>query len=102
MATSGALTRWFRDQAGKDLIAAESAGGANAYSELVKEAIGIPAGSEGLLVLPYFSGERTPINDPRLGVFLGMTLSHTRGHLFKAAVEGIGHSIRHNLEIKKA
>ena len=102
MATSGSLTRWFRDQAGKDLIAAESAGGANAYSELVKEAIDIPAGSEGLLVLPYFSGERTPINDPRArGVFFGMTLSHTRGHLFKAAVEGIGHSIRHNFDFMK-
>lgn len=102
MATSGSLTRWFRDQAGKDLVAAEAAGGPNAYGELVKEAQNIPAGSEGLLVLPYFSGERTPINDPRArGMFFGLTLSHSRGHMFRAAVEGIGHSIRHNFDFMR-
>jgi len=60
MATSGSLTRWFKDNFAKELVAAEEAGGENAYSVLVKEAQATPAGSEGVVVLPYFSGERTP------------------------------------------
>jgi len=98
MATSGALTRWFRDQLAPDLVASERATGIPAYQGLIQEAEGIPAGSEGLLVLPYFSGERTPINDPRArGVFFGLTLAHSRGHLFRAVLEGIGYAIKHHL-----
>jgi xylulokinase len=102
MATSGALTRWFRDKIAQDLVAAEGAGGPNAYGELVKEASQVAPGSEGLVVLPYFSGERTPLNDPRArGTFFGLTLAHTRGHMFRATLEGIGFSIRHNLDMMK-
>jgi xylulokinase len=103
MATSGALTRWFRDKFSADLVMAEEAGGDNAYGVLTQEAMDIPPGSEGLLVLPYFSGERTPINDPKArGVFFGMTLAHTRAHLFKAALEGIGYGVRHHLDVMKS
>ncbi len=102
MATSGALTRWFRDRLAPDLCEAEKAGGLNSYGQLVKEAQDIPAGSEGLVVLPYFSGERTPLNDPRArGTYFGLTLAHTRGHLFKATLEGIAYSIRHNFDVMK-
>ncbi len=102
MATSGALTRWFRDKVAQDLVVAEQNGGANAYGELVKEAEGIAPGSEGLVVLPYFSGERTPLNDPRArGTYFGLTLAHTRAHLFKATLEGIAFSIRHNFDVMK-
>lgn len=60
----------------------------------------MPPGSEGLVVLPYFSGERTPINDPRArGVYFGLTLAHTRAHLYRAALEGIGHGVRHHLDV---
>jgi len=49
----------------------------NAYDLLQKQAEKVPAGSDGLVVLPYFSGERTPINDPLArGLILGLTLSH--------------------------
>jgi xylulokinase len=100
MATSGALTRWFRDKLAPDLVAAESAGGANAYSILTREAGAIPAGSEGLIVLPYFSGERTPINDPQArGLFFGLTLAHTRAHLFRAVLEGIGYGIAQHFQV---
>jgi len=52
------------------------------------------------LVLPYFSGERTPINDPLArGVFLGLTLAHSRAHMFRAVIEGIGYGIRHHFEV---
>lgn len=59
----------------------------------------MPAGSDGLLVLPYFAGERTPIFDAQArGVVAGLTLRHRRGHLFRAAYEGIAFGIRQILE----
>lgn len=99
MATTGALTRWFRDEFGAAEMAAEAEGGPNAYSALASLAEQIPAGSDGLVCLPYFAGERTPINDPDArGVFAGLTLSHTRGHLYRALLEGTAFGVRHNLE----
>ena len=100
MSTSGSLTRWFRDQLAPDLIAIEKSGGENAYAALIRISENIPAGSEGLIVLPYFSGERTPINDPRAkGVFFGLTLAHTRGHMFKAILESMGYGVRNHFDV---
>jgi xylulokinase len=80
----------------------EKSGGENAYSALIREAQGISAGSEGLVVLPFFSGERTPINDPKArGVFFGLTLSHQRGHLFRAVLEGVGYGIRQHFDVMR-
>jgi xylulokinase len=63
------------------------------------EASAVPPGSEGLLMLPYFAGERTPVFDPRArGVVTGLTLRHRRGHLIRAAYEGISFGIRQILE----
>jgi xylulokinase len=99
MATTGSLTRWIRDTMAKDLIENERNGKLNAYDALFKEAEGIAPGSNGLIVLPYFLGERMPIQDPKAkGVFFGLNLSHTRGHLVKAALEGIGYGIDQILE----
>lgn len=99
MATSGALTRWFRDSFGAAEMQAEADGGPNAYAALAEMAAKIPPGAEGLVCLPYFAGERTPINDPDArGVFAGLTLSHTRGHLYRALLEGTAYGVRHNLE----
>ena len=84
MATSGTLTAWVQ----------ELTGGAS-FPDLVAEAAATPPGAEGLLVLPYFAGERTPIFDPRArGVIAGLTLRHGRGHLFRAVYEGIAFGIR--------
>ena len=100
MSTAGALTTWFRDTLAPDLVAAEASGREAAYAQLTNEADRVPAGSDGLMVLPYFSGERTPINDPRArGTFFGLTLKHTRGHLYRAVLEGVGYGIRHHLDI---
>ena len=97
MSTTGALTRWFRDNFARDLIGA--GGGDQAYSALAEEASQAPAGSLGLVVLPYFSGERTPINDPQArGLICGLTLSHERRHVYRAILEGTAYGIRHNLE----
>jgi xylulokinase len=97
MATTGALTRWFRDNFARDLGGEVDGGGA--YSALAREAAGAPPGSLGLIVLPYFSGERTPINDPEArGVICGLTLAHNRGHVYRAILEGTAYGIAHNLD----
>lgn len=93
MATTGSLTRWFRDELAQDLPEEE------AYAALFAAAEEIPPGAGGLLLLPYFSGERTPINDPQArGVIAGLTLSHTRAHMYRAVMEGVAYGIRHNIE----
>jgi xylulokinase len=99
MATSGALTRWFRDQFAPLERQVEEEGGTNAYQALAEMAKSVPPGAEGLLMLPYFSGERTPLNDPLArGVVAGLTLSHSRAHLYRALLESVAYGIRHNLE----
>lgn len=102
MSTSGALTRWFRDEFGAAEMAAQAEGGPNAYAALAEAATGVPAGCEGLICLPYFAGERTPINDPDArGVFAGLTLSHTRAHLYRSMLEGTAFGVRHNVETQR-
>jgi xylulokinase len=60
----------------------------------------IAAGSDGLIVLPYFAGERMPIKDPHAkGVIFGLNLTHTRDHIIRAALEGIGYGLAQNLDI---
>lgn len=88
MAASGAVTGWLRDLlAGPDV------------AELVAAAAQSPAGARGLLVLPYFSGERSPIADPHArGVVAGLTLSHGRGDLYRAVLEAAAFGVRHHLE----
>jgi xylulokinase len=88
MATSGAVTVWLRDIAGGP-----------PWETLLAEAAAVPAGADGLVVLPYFSGERSPLFDPRArGVVCGLSLAHGRGHLYRALLEGTAFSVRHNLE----
>jgi len=90
MATSGAITDWLRGLVGAD------------FTTLTAEAAEVPAGSRGLLVLPYFAGERTPIFDPDArGVIAGLTLNHGRAELYRATLEGIAYGVRHNLEVMR-
>jgi xylulokinase len=102
-ATAGSLTRWFRDNFGREEHAAERGGGANAYAALSRLTASSPPGSRGVVVLPYFSGERTPLNDPGArGMIFGLTLGHTRADIYRAVLESVGFSIRHNIEALKA
>ncbi len=103
-ATAGSLIRWLRDQLAKDLLQAEENGGENAYDALMREAETITPGADGLILLPYFMGERMPIKDCNAkGVVFGLNLTHTRGHLVKAAYEGIAYGLDQNLEfLRKA
>ena len=109
LATGGSALAWFRDQLAPDLLAAEAGGGPSAFAALSAEAAeaerasGAERGHEGLLFLPYFSGERTPINDPRArGVVAGVSLASTRGHLYLALLQGIAYATRANLESMRA
>jgi xylulokinase len=90
LSTSGTLTHWFRDQIARDLQVDE------AFANLAQEAATSPPGAKGLLVLPYFSGERTPIHDVHAkGTVFGLNLTHTRGDIYRALIEGIAHGTRH-------
>ena len=90
MASSGSIIKWYRDTFGTGLD----------YPALDEEARNIPAGSEGLLLLPYFIGEKTPIFNPLArGVFFGLTLQHTRAHLYKAILEGISFGFFHHIQV---
>ncbi len=92
MATTGAVTSWLR----------ELFGGPD-YAELLRLAEASGPGANGLLMLPYFAGERTPIMDPQArGVVAGLTLSHTRGDLYRAALEATAYGVRHNVETIEA
>jgi xylulokinase len=89
LATSGTLTHWFRDQLARD----------SDFATLAAEAAQSPKGAKGLLCLPYFSGERTPIHDPQAkGAFFGLNLTHTRGDLYRAVLEGIAMGTAHVLD----
>ena len=93
LATSGTLTHWFRQQFARDLDAE------TAIATLTAEAEKSPPGAKGLVVLPYFSGERTPIHDPQAkGVIFGLNLTHERGDLFRALLEGIACGTNHIFE----
>ena len=99
---AGTITRWMRDNLCPDLLDLEQKTGENAYAQMVRLADGISPGCDGLMVLPYFAGERTPLNDPNArGVIAGLTLQHTRGHIYRAMLEGIGYSITQHLDILK-
>jgi len=92
LATSGTLTRWFGDQFAKELEE-------GSFGLLEKEGSESPPGARGLVMLPYFSGERTPIHDPNArGVIFGLDLTHTRGDVYRALLEGIAFGTRHVIE----
>jgi xylulokinase len=93
LATSGTLTHWFRDQFARELDPQQ------ALIALAAEAETSPPGANGLVMLPYFSGERTPIHDPHAkGVLFGMNLTHTRGDIYRALLEGIAFGTNHIVE----
>jgi xylulokinase len=93
LATSGTLTHWFIDQFARDLDPK------TAMAELAADAAASPPGANGLVALPYFSGERTPIHDTQAkGAFLGLTLAHTRADVYRAIIEGVAFATNHILE----
>ena len=87
---AGLSLRWFRDRFG-----AGADDGRDPYERLTAEAGKVPVGSDGLLWAPYLMGERTPHLDPNArGALIGLTASHTRGHVVRAILEGVAFSLR--------
>lgn len=101
--TAGSLTKWYRDIIFPDAKKKEIETGINAYQTMLDGVDKIPVGSNGLITLPYFAGERTPINDPQAkGILFGLTLAHTRSHMYRSALESIGYSINQQIRIMES
>lgn len=99
MSTAGSLTKWFRDQFAQSEMQAEQEGGPDAYAALAQLAQSSRPGAHGLIALPYFAGERTPLHDPDArGLIVGLTLNHSRGDVYRALLEAVGYGIRHNVD----
>ena len=102
LSAAGSL-QWYRNTLGQEQVALARQTGGDAYDLLTAEASRVAAGGEGLLFLPYLSGERTPYPDPDArGVFFGLTLRHGKAHLTRAVLEGITYGMRDSLELMRA
>lgn len=100
---AGLSLRWVRDHLASPILAAANAAGRDPYEVLVDEASRAPAGSEGLLFLPYLMGERAPHLDPDArGGWIGLTARHGRPELIRAVLEGVIYSLRDCLELFRA
>jgi xylulokinase len=96
LAAGGSL-QWLVEQVFKNF---GGPGQPPAYDQLMEEAQAAPRGSDGLFFLPYLAGERTPHADPLArGSLVGLTMSHTRGHLVRSVLEGVAYSLRESLDI---
>lgn len=98
--SAGGSLRWFRDALcpAEKTVAIET--GRDPYEYITGAAEHIPPGAEGLIFLPYLSGERTPHKDPYArGAFIGLSLKHTRAHMARAVLEGVAFAMRDSLEI---
>ena len=92
LSAAGSL-RWYRDTVAPGV----------AFDDLLAPAADIPAGSEGLLFLPYLTGERTPHPDPLArGAFVGLTVRHTQAHMTRAVLEGVAFGLRDGFELMKS
>lgn len=90
MLSAGGSLRWYRDTLAAGI----------SYEELLAPANDVPPGSEGLLFLPYLTGERTPHPDPLArGAFVGLTVRHTQAHLTRAVLEGVAFGLRDSVEL---
>jgi len=100
---AGLSLRWFRDHFGIQrgvLQNAQPPASRDPYDILAEEASAAPAGSEGAFWVPYLMGERTPHLDPNArAALLGLTASHTRGHLIRAVMEGVAFSLKDTFTI---
>lgn len=89
-ASTGSIVAWFKNQLAGDIRAEAGQRGVDPYSILNEQAARVPIGSDGLVVLDYFQGNRSPYTDPLArGMMWGLTLSHTPAHIFRAILEGI-------------
>lgn len=98
--TAGASVAWFRDQfCHAEIEAAKATSHKDAHRLLEDAAARVPAGSGGVMFLPYLMGERSPVWDAKAsGAFIGLNLVDTRAHLYRAVLEGVAFALQHNIE----
>jgi xylulokinase len=101
--SAGGSFQWFRNQLGTNEVNEGKRRGLDPYELLTEQAAVAPAGSEGLIFLPYLTGERTPHADPDAkGAWIGLTVRHGRPHLIRSVLEGATYAMRDSLEIIKS
>jgi xylulokinase len=102
MLSAAGSFRWFRDTLGGEERAEAERTRQDVYDVLTEEAAEAPAGCEGLIFLPYMTGERTPYPDPNArGVYFGLTLRHTKAHMTRSVLEGVSFGLRDSLELMR-
>jgi xylulokinase len=98
--TGGMAFTWFRDTLGEGEVEHARVHGGSAYDLLTALARDIPAGADGLTMLPHLAGAFSPEYVPEArGAFIGMTLAHTRGHFVRAVLEAVAFMLRRNVEL---
>jgi xylulokinase len=103
MLAAGGSFQWWRNHFAGEELAEAAKQGRDVYDLLTSAAATAPLGSEGLLFLPYLTGERVPHPDPQArGGFVGLNLRHTKAHLTRAVIEGITFGLRDSLELIRA
>ncbi len=100
ISTAGYCVRWFRDQYGQQELEKQKTSGESAYKQLDQQAEKTPVGSDDLIFLAHMMvGERAPYWDENIrGAFLGLTVYHTRAHMFRAILEGVGYAMRYSID----
>ncbi|MBI1319135.1 MAG: xylulokinase [Candidatus Hydrogenedens sp.] len=102
MLAAGGALRWFRDELCGEEMERAAGSGRDPYEYITESAASIPPGSEGLVFLPYLTGERTPHKDPHAkGAFIGLSLKHTKAHMARAVLEGVSFGMRDGVEIMR-
>lgn len=92
--------RWLEREFGEYERSVALKKGKNSLQQYNEEAEKAPPGSDGLVFLPYMSGERSPIWDPDAkGVFYGLDFGKTKGHVIRSCMEGVAYSLKHNLDV---
>jgi len=99
----GGVMRWLERELADYEREVAGKSGKSSLDQFNEIAAKVAAGSDGLVFLPYMSGERTPIWDPNAkGVYYGLDFSKTKGHLVRAAMEGVAFSLKHNLAVAES
>ena len=99
---AGLSLKWFRDNFCTNEIEVAKNMGIDPYVLMTKEAEKVPAGSRGVVYLPYLMGERTPHLNPKAkGVFFGLSAAHTKNDMLRAVIEGVSYSLLDCMEIIK-
>lgn len=102
MLSAGGSFRWLRDTLCKEEVKQAKRKKIDPYEIMTEKAKHIPVGSEGLIFLPYLTGERCPYPDPNArGVFFGLSLKHTKSHIIRSVMEGVTFGLKDSIEIMK-